>query len=252
MRFLLRSIASDPAIDRSRDPGFRVTLACVNPTDEIERETLRLNRRYLREVIERFALCPWAERSRREGQVEECVFQQETPGDFAPSLERLSELAGRQQIEVALFIYPCLALGRLEFEHFARELRTLDHDRHEVGQVPFALAVFHPDAAPHLEDAERLIPFLRRSPYPTLQVVRTSALDRVRGPEPEGTAFLDLELLGLPSMSSPAPLSLRERIARHNLATVEREGVGTLEAVIQAILRDRDETAARLGQPKRA
>jgi hypothetical protein len=224
----------------------------VNPTDELERETLRLNRRYLREVVERFALCPWAERSRRDGNVAECVFQQETTDDFAPSLDRLTELAERLEIEVALFIYPCLTLGRLEFEHFARELRVLDHDRHEVGRVPFALAVFHPDATPHLDDAERLIPFLRRSPYPTLQVVRTSALDRVRGSEPEGTAFLDLELLGLPSMSAPTPLSLRERIARHNLATVEREGVSTLEGVIRAILRDRDETAARLGRPKRA
>jgi hypothetical protein len=224
----------------------------VSRAEDIERETLRLNRRYLREVVERFALCPWAERSRRDGQVAECVFQQESPDDLTPALAKLSELAARSEIEVALFIYPLLALGRLDFEHYARRLRTVDHDRYEVGAVPFALAVFHPDATPHLEDAERLIPFLRRSPYPTLQVVRTSALDRVRGEEQEGTAFLDLDLLGLAGITAPPPLSLRERIARHNLATVEREGVTTVDRAIADILGDRDATAARLRYPKRA
>ena len=224
----------------------------MNGQNEIERETLRLNRRYLTEVVERFALCPWAPRSLSEGQVVECVFQQENADDFTPSLDRLSELEGRLKIEVALFIYPLLGAGRLDFEHFARGLRTLDHDRHEIGKVPFALAVFHPDATPQLEDPERLIPFLRRSPYPTLQVVRTTALERVRGTEVEGTAYLDLELLGLPALTGPAPLSLRERIARHNLTTVEREGVDAVEGVITSILRDRDETALRLGRPKRA
>jgi len=231
---------------------FGVRSRAMSGQNDIEQETLRLNRRYLTEVVERFALCPWAPRSLQEGQVAECVFQQENPDDFAPSLARLSELEGRLEIEVALFIYPLLMLGRLDFEHFARSLRTLDHDRHEIGQVPFALAVFHPDAIPQLDDPERLIPFLRRSPYPTLQVVRTSALDRVRGAEPDGTAYLDLDVLSLPSLSGPAPLSLRERIARRNLATVEREGVATVESVITAILRDRDETAVRLGRPKRA
>jgi len=221
------------------------------PPDEIERETLRLNQRYLVEVVERFALCPWAERSRREGHVTECVFQQESPDIFDPSLARVSELLERESIEIALFIYPRLRLARLDFEHFARRLRTLDHDRHEIGEVPFAMAAFHPDATPQLDDAERLIPFLRRTPYPTLQLVRTSALERVRGDEAEGTAYLDLDVHALPSLGTP-PIPLRERIARHNLGTVLREGVEAVEAVMRAILDDRDATEERLGYPKRA
>jgi hypothetical protein len=224
----------------------------VQPSEDIERETLRINRRYLVEVVERFVLCPWALRSREEKHVAECVFQQETPEDFAPSLDRIGELALCPEIEVALFIYPCIALGRLDFEHFARRLRALDHDRHEVGGVPFALAVFHPDAEPRLDDPERLIPFLRRSPYPTLQLVRTSALERVRGGEIEGTAFLDLDVHGFPAWAEPAPVPLRERIARSNLRTVLDEGVEAVGAAIEAILRDRDATDERLGRPKRA
>jgi hypothetical protein len=224
----------------------------VHRSHEIESETLRINRRYMVEVVERFVLCPWATRSRLDGHVAECVFQQESCEDFTPSLARISELSARAELEVALFIYPCMALGRLDFEHFARRLRALDHDRHEVGGVPFAMAAFHPDAEPQLDDPERLIPFLRRSPYPTLQLVRTSALERVRGGEVEGTAFLDLEAHGFPARIEPAPVPLRERIAKTNLKTVLAEGVETVTAAIEAILRDRDATDARLGRPKRA
>ena len=224
----------------------------MHRSDEIDNETLRINRRYMVEVVERFVLCPWATRSRLDGHVAECVFQQESCDDFAPSLARIDELIERPAIEVALFIYPCLALGRLDFEHFARQLRALDHDRHALGGVPFAMAAFHPDAEPQLDDAERLIPFLRRSPYPTLQLVRTSALERVRGGEVEGTAFLDLDVHGFPARLEPAPVPLRERIAKSNLKTVLAEGVETVTATIEAILRDRDATDARLGRPKRA
>lgn len=225
----------------------------MTPPEEIERETLRLNRRYLEEVVERFVLCPWARSARHDGHVAECVFQQEFPDDFAPSLTTIDTLSEHAEIEVALFIYPRLDLGRLDFEHFARGLRVLDAERYEPGQAPFAMAAFHPDATPQLDDPERLIPFLRRSPYPTLQLVRTSSLERVRGNEIEGTAFLDLDLLGAAGLSlPPAPTPLRERIAKRNLDTVRSEGVENIERVLEDILRDRDRTDERLQGRKRA
>ena len=63
-----------------------------------------------------------------------------------------------------------------------------------VGESPFAMAAFHPDAAADLDDPERLIPFLRRTPDPTIQLVRQEALERVRGRHPQGTAFVDPQL----------------------------------------------------------
>jgi hypothetical protein len=220
----------------------------VSDADEIEREALRLNRRYLSEVVERFTLCPFAERSRLEGQVKECVFQQQSAEIFDPSLTAISALWAHEEVEVALFLYPLLDLGRLDFEHFVRRLRTLDTDRHEVGAAPFAMAAFHPDAEPNLDDPERLVPFLRRSPYPTIQLVRRTALDRVRGRSDEGTAYWDLELLSSTTLQKPEPPPLRERIARANLRTVLEAGVTTVEAVIRDILRDRDETRLRLSR----
>jgi len=224
----------------------------VTLTDEIEDETLRLNRRYLEEVVERFVLCPWARSARQEGHVAECVFQQEFPDDFAPSLTTIDTLSEHLELEVALFIYPRLHLGRLDFEHFARGLRVLDAERYEPGQAPFAMAAFHPDATPQLDDPERLIPFLRRSPYPTLQLVRTTSLERVRGNETEGTAFLDLDLLGMAGLAGPSTPTLRERIAKRNLDTVRSAGVERVERVLEDIFQDRDRTDERLQGKKRA
>jgi hypothetical protein len=219
---------------------------------ELEREVLRLNRRYLDEVVEAFALCPWALRARLDGQVSERVFTHESPDFFAESLSALGALAREIDVEIGLFIYPRLRLSRLDFEHFVRRLRTIDEERHPVGEVPLAMAAFHPDAEPDLEEPERLIPYLRRSPYPTIQVVRRTALDRVRGGTDEGTAYLDLSLVGSLDVHQPVSPPLRERIARANLATVKRVGKDTLEAAYVDILRDRDETEARLARGKGA
>ncbi|HEY3496475.1 MAG TPA: DUF1415 family protein [Polyangiaceae bacterium] len=221
----------------------------MSDSAEVEREVLRVNARYLDEVVERFCLCPWAERARREGQVMQWVFQQDSPEIFDASLAALTRLDACRNAEVGLFLYPFLDLSRLDFEHFVRRLRALESARHEVGTEPFAMAAFHAQAEPNLDDPERLIPYLRRSPYPTIQVVRLSALERVRG-APEGTAYWDLQLLGAPGIPRTNQLSLRERIARANLKTVLEVGVETLEAAVADVLADRDRTRARLVRDK--
>jgi len=210
-----------------------------------ELEAVRLNRRYVVEIVERFGLCPWADRARREGRVAEVVFEQTSSELFAPSLERMLELEAETAIDVALFIYPRIGLKRLEFEHFARRMRGLDADRHAPERIAFAIAAFHPDAEAVLATPDRLVPFLRRTPDPTLQLVRDSTLSRVRG-DFHGTSYFGPELLFASSVPAPPEPDVRERIARTNHETVTRLGVEALEAAFQDILRDRDETRARL------
>jgi hypothetical protein len=214
----------------------------------LEVETRRLNERYVVEIVERFGLCPWADRARREGRVETLVFDQTDPGLFDPTLDAMHALAPRTACDVALFIYPQIGLNRLDFEHFARKLRALDAARHAPGQIPFAMAAFHPNASPVLADPDRLVPFLRRTPDPTLQLVRESTLSRLRG-DVHGTSFYGPAVFVRNATSQPAPEpDVRERIAQANFDTVSRVGVETLEAVFDDILRDRDETRARLAQ----
>jgi hypothetical protein len=212
--------------------------------DAFEVETLRLNRRYVVEVVEHFGLCPWADRARREGRVTEVVFEQTSPELFEPSLTRMRELESRNAIDVALFIYPQIGLNRLDFEHFARRLRTLDAERHALGMIPFAIAAFHPNAPPVLSNPDRLVPFLRRTPDPTLQLVRESTLTRVRG-ELHGTSFIGPRVFLNDGRDRPEA-DVRERIARTNHETVTRVGVEALQAVFDDILRDRERTHARL------
>ncbi|MEO6602209.1 MAG: DUF1415 family protein [Polyangiaceae bacterium] len=218
---------------------------------ELRGEALRVYRRYMLEVVEGFKLCPWATAARRDGQVLEHVFLAENQADPRQSLELLASLEGQARIDIALFIYPDLELDRLAFEGFVRTLRERDAARYQVGTIPFAMAAFHPDARADLKDPERLIPFLRRTPDPTIQVVRRTALDRVRGNSQEGTSFFDLADLATLPLPQKEPLSLRQRIAQANLDTTLEVGVETLEALFQDIRRDRDESYARLRQSVR-
>lgn len=212
----------------------------------LREQALRVYRRYAIEVVEAFTLCPWAAPARRDGHVSELVILAENQQDPQQSLELLASLADALETEIALFIYPDLEVDRLGFESFVRTLREQDAARHEVGEIPFAMAAFHPDARADMKDPERLIPFIRRTPDPTVQVVRRTALDRVRGSNQEGTSFFDLSQLGTLPLPQKEPLSLRQRIAQANLDTALEVGIDTMESVFLDIRRDRDESYARL------
>ena len=205
------------------------------------REVVRIYERYAREVVERFDFCPWAARSRREKAARPSVIFQHDLADFSVSLAAIDELDAERSLSVGFLIYPCVTLGRLDFEHFVRRLRQADSERREPGQIPFA--------APNLSDPDRLVPFVRRSPDPTIQLVRREALESVRGEAASGTALVE------PWMMSPAGLAaaekegVRERIAQNNLDTVLEHGVEGIEAVLADIAADRAASYARLGLP---
>jgi uncharacterized protein YkwD len=104
-----------------------------------------------------------------------------------------------------------------------------------------ALADFHPDAALDLSSAPRLVPFLRRSPDPMLQVVPHRVLDAVkRAPPPAALATQAAMLAGI----APAPAgSVSEQVARANLMTAQRDAAA-MTAVLDDIARDRDDAYA--------
>ncbi len=211
--------------------------------DPWQGEALRLYRRYQFEIVEACGLCPWAEPARLHDKVREKVLVQQDGESFEPSLEAITAWAADPTVEVGLLIYPRVKLGRRPFEDFVTALRNTDAARYEVGRIPFAMAAFHPDADANMTEAERLIPFLRRTPDPTLQLVRGSVLERVRSGTPQGTQFMDVQSLGaLVLPTEPAAIPLRERIARTNLATTERMGLPELTRRLDDICRDREET----------
>jgi len=213
-------------------------------SSELAREAARLYERYATEIVERFDLCPFAAHARTAGRVFLRVITDAAP--LAATVRMIAELDPEETCEVAILVYPNLALDRREFDRFVMRVRQSDAKRHPLGKVPFAMAAFHPDAELDLRSPERLIPFIRRTPDPTLQLVRRSVLDRVRGPRPEGTGYFDVSLLDKRNLfaAPPAPTT-RERISQDNDDTVQRASA-ELEAVMADIQRDRRETYAAL------
>lgn len=208
-------------------------------TDEaLSREAIRIYRRYQTEVVEALNLCPWAERSRIEGHVREWVLTGAEP-DITSSLAAIGELDRDPQVDVGLLLYPRVAWGRRAFDAFVARLVRADAAMHSERRASFALAAFHPEAAADLTDPERLIPFVRRTPDPTVQLIRIDSLESVREGFFEGTQFVDVHLIAAKGLTRADTLPLRERIARANRRTVERLGVDALERRFAEIQADR-------------
>jgi hypothetical protein len=96
----------------------------------------------------------------------------------------------------------------------------------------------------------------RRTPDPSIQFVRISVLARMRARDPKETTYVAPdELDGFIKRLSEAPLEqrlpLHERIARANLETVRERGVAYVRGLLDAILRERDERYAALGEATR-
>jgi hypothetical protein len=241
-------------VKSANDTGGVVDVAIISPElrSELASATLEVYERYAVEVVERFGFCPWARASRESGQVTLRVVFSADHDDFAESLQHLEELHRQApSTDIALVIYPLLDLDRLGFEDYARRLRTRAEQGPGLGLGrldDFAMAAFHPSANADLSHPDRLVPYVRRSPDPTLQLVRKSALFSIKGLT-QGTAFLDVSALtpdAFKALQEPAPKAVRERIAEQNLATVRDAGTAAIDAVMADIARQREAAHERL------
>lgn len=221
--------------------------AAMDPTrQQWTAEALRIYRRYQLEFVEALNLCPWAERARLDGHVAERVLLQ--PTDLvSASLQVIDELTPLEDIEIGLIIFAGYRCTRAAFERQVASMIDADRDRSTLTSPAFACAAFHPDATAVTSHAERLVPFLRRSPDPTIQLVRVSALERVRKGFSEGTHFFDPMQINLKQPPPKRELPLRERIAKANLQTIEQVGLERAEQILQSIYEDRDASYARVG-----
>ena len=210
------------------------------------REAIRLFRRYQVEIVEAFNLCPWAQRARSEGAIAERVFLQSTP-DLDPILTAVRELSPQSNVELCIFLFPNLAVDKPSFDRFVSQLVREDAEHHGPGRIPFAMAAFHPEASADMTTPDRLIPFLRRTPDPTIQLVRSSVLERVKSGKGDGTRFVDFASLDLADLSAlAATKSVRQRIGEANLETVQSSGVERLERITESISRDRAQSYSRI------
>ncbi|MEM1417546.1 MAG: hypothetical protein AAGH15_21800 [Myxococcota bacterium] len=200
--------------------------------EDVIREALRLYGRYAEEFVEALHLCPWAASARRSGAADVRVLLEERPGSATDAV--LADAA--PALDVLILVYP---RARAERRPWEREVAAV---RERLGKTPaFALAAFHPDARPDPSTPARLVPFVRKSPDPTIQAIRFRALDAVRKRDDAGSRFVDPATVDLGTLLSgppPAP-PLHERVAAKNLAILRELGLGEAERILAAIHADR-------------
>lgn len=217
----------------------------------LRREALRLNERFLTEVVEAWDLCPWSRPARARGEVAREVWTGPLSGeDAVPEgiVTWVREIAASPHLAVALLICP---RGPEEPEAWLRVAETLRTSALEApGQARLlAVAPFHPRLPWSAARPASLVPLFRRSPDPTLQLVRLEVLrgldakgdgvDRYAGPDA-------LERLLRGELPPPRP-SVSERVAAANAARLEDAGgAAALLATLDAIHADRAQTYARL------
>jgi len=185
------------------------------------------NDRYLREFVEALGLCPYAKRCREEGKLHRRVLR--SRAEALPAIAEVEALP-EQSVEVALFIFPDEPVADARaFESFCADLRPQLKSFYGVA--------FHPALPRDLLDAHRAVQFIRRSPDPTLQLVRSSTLTSLRG-DAAGSRYLDPGKLSLEELLAlQTPLSLSDRIAEANLMTLRREGPDRLEKLLADLRR---------------
>jgi hypothetical protein len=178
--------------------------------------------------------------------LERVVLDREVPP--ARVVELVSELSADEAVHIGLLIFPRLDMGRAEFEHLLAAAREEEARRSGGEGTVMALAAFHPEADPDLSTSARLVPFLRRSPDPTIQLVRMNVLEHVRRGSEHGTAFVDMRNLNVSVVlaSGPPERPLHERVADANLELVKDEGIEAIEALFEDIRRDRERAYAGL------
>ncbi len=190
---------------------------------------LERNDRYLREFVEALRICPYAKQCRETGKLHRRVLFR--PEEALPAIREIEALP-EDSVEVALLIFPSAPAGNeqaaRDFESFCAGLRPQ--------LSAFYCVAFHPDLPRDLLDAHRAVQFIRRSPDPTLQLVRASVLRAVRGANDGGTRVLDPASMTLEQlMAVHSPLSLADRIAEANLATLQRVGPDRIESLLGSL-----------------
>lgn len=160
----------------------------MSAADEAEvKAALSRNQRYLQEFIEALAICPYARSCRETGRLHREVLL-----DTAPDADKLAAyIVGLQEraapeIEVGLLIMPRIKLECRDFERFVSQVQRIYQQGQQSKNVPtgFFVVAFHPDLPAILHNQNVAVRYMRRSPDPTIQLVRPEAIERVRGDRP--------------------------------------------------------------------
>ena len=205
-------------------------------------EVRRILDRYLIEIVEHFEFCPWAHSARVGDELAVEIVAGAPPLDawiaaatrgLARGQEVSIKASTPRKARVVIVVAPELAIDRTG-------LATI-RDRVAVA-TGAGVADFHPDATLDLTTPARLVPFLRRSPDPMLQLVPLAQLASVRA-SPTPDRAQQARILG--GHAEPArDVSATLAAANHATASARHAAIA---AAFAAIAADRQAAYARVG-----
>jgi hypothetical protein len=211
----------------------------------LREEAIRVFRRYAVEMVEGLSLCPWAHVSRRDGHVRETVVL-EPDLDVERALAAIDELSGDLDVEIGIVLFPRAEVDRATFERFVANVRLRDEALRRPPEQAWAMAEFHPDARAVLTPDGAFTNFVRRTPDPTIQLVRQSALERVRRRDSHGSGYFDVSMLTEDTVFPPVEAPLHERVLETNREQIASAGLEAVAARFAEIRADRDAAYARI------
>lgn len=181
---------------------------------------LARNDRYLREFIEDLAICPYARACRETGRLHREVLLHSEPQADALVARILDLSRGSiEDFEVALLILPGLRMSAWDFDRFVRDVQR-SYQKARTQDIPTLFVVaFHPDFDQRLENPDVAVRFMRRSPDPTIQLVRPEAINRLCGERDREVLSRNIAEAGLRAVLSRDP----QRLAAL-LAEIQRSG----------------------------
>ena len=231
-------------------PAVKVPYRALPPMSEatraaLSREALRINDRYLHEVIEGHAFCPFARGGREAGQTSRYVFFADTL-ELTPLFDLMAQVAADPQQVVAQVILPLIEVEPDAWIRFCDELTAAGHDR--LGGPPvLAFAALHPELRYRADTHFSLIPLFRRAPDPTIQWVRLDALAEIYAGRSTERVFVDpRDVLTFVRDAPPPPTPLYDRVARTNAETAHRLGLAEVEAMLGDQAREARESYRRI------
>src|SRR5690625_506628 len=130
---------------------------------------------FVRDLVEAHDFCPWAKSARaaQRSKIVALFVPELQPFCVGPLVHEAYEA-----VEVWQLVLPDVTLSAMGWRAYVADLeQTLRRDGHDL---PWAFAAFHPEHPGRAESIGGTIGMLRRSPLPTIQLVRLHVLDRVR------------------------------------------------------------------------
>lgn len=209
----------------------------------IEAEALRLNDRYLVDVIERYAYCPFAKEGRKAGETQRSVVLFEE-GSCDPLIDAMRRTVA-SGVGVTQIILPLIEVEPQAFVRFCADLTRAGHAT-MGGRPVLAVAALHPEL-PFGDTPLAMVPLFRRAPDPTIQWVRLDALDTIYAGRGSDAIYVAPEdVVAYLEAHPKGRRSLYDRIAQTNAAMARRLGVPHVVEELAAIAREGRERYARI------